>query len=283
MSTAHEPPRHDENGSTRSRRVFARLQQIMSGRRRTVIPYASYREASQAASGRRLHLMAAMRQELLRQFPTEHPPLRHSRERRVVELSPREAADRAYWLRHEMESEPLLLIGRVADTVAAIVQDVAAYSDEPFQNAWKNLSPSVSLQLVPKFRMRARSHTKQFPYCAVISSRHPEVFVGYLRSIAEVSPDWFGIGVDVEQRRPPTPLGHCKVPGGRSGRIGGILTVGEVGDLGVTCAHVISPGCYSAEFVEEYRESMTAPDLALLSLDQECFDIPSKLRAVHPL
>lgn len=297
MAATGEPPPRPPNPWQMLRAIVEWMQRVMRRRawrhpatrrtsrtrpifnkRRTVVPHSSIDGALLAANERRNLLLRALGGESAWRFPAEQPPSLFERYREVgpVELNPREASDRSYWLRKELDSTALLLIGRVCDTVTCIVLDIAARTGTGFEFSWKRIAPVVSLQRLPRRRTLYRHD--RYPYRALISSRSPDIFEDHLKSIP---PSWFGIGIEVERKEPPIPLGLCNLPGGMYGQIGGILSIGNT-DFGVTCGHVVArPTCCSAVYVESYEADMSAPDLALVSVNnQGCFDIPHRTREI---
>lgn len=277
--SAPEPeprPRLGPEGSTG--RLIGTLIRFFTGRRRTIVSDVSESRAMQAASDRRRLCESVMRGRPSLRRPLEHPP-EIPLWRAFPEPSGREIEDAYDWLRVEMQSPPLLLAGRVSDTVTTIISDISVRNQEPFEESWARISPVVALQRIPQKILRAQPNL--FPWRALISSRTPKVFTEtFKRSLIG---SWIGVGVDVEYSEPPILHASCRWPGGMSGEIGGTLHFegGNGADWAVTCAHVVAhPTCCSARLVEDYQNEVTAPDLALLETTECCLPLPEDLGAV---
>jgi len=179
-----------------------------------------------------------------------------------------DAIAQAVRLRWQLESDELLLADRVVDAIVAIsrTEGPPFIYGEHFFDRYPENYPLVKLIHEDKLL-----RTEFFPWSVLIETHYPRWYSERLTRIA----DWLGIAV---QFRPPTRVvlqGKCEVGSGMKGVVGGVLR-GSRGDLGMTCAHVLSPECKSVVCTYSPSNGTNQPDAALINGGSTCFAIPDR-------
>lgn len=175
-------------------------------------------------------------------------------------------------LEWQLARPELTLLGRACDAVDALVRDVEE-SAAP-RSSGPPLLPVVTLRRLPRLAIRISGNA--YPWRVLIeSNQHHEV-----RARLGDLQEWWGIAVHVRRGQTLRRLG-CRAPGGREGVVGGYIKA-SVGVYGLTCGHVVGPGCTAAQLRSEPSEDIWSPDATLLRSDG-CFPVrgePAQVRGV---
>jgi hypothetical protein len=270
-----------------SRLLYDRF--VVGVRRRYHLLPESRFAASQAAEDRRrslsIYLERASRDFAeVQEFLEVPPDLAETLSLRFLGRERVDAAWHVTRLQLQLNDHKLLLLERVTDALVCHHR-AGSISDDEFP---------VRVYLEPNTRS-----ARQFPWRAVVVSEGPDSIFAALHSITE----WLGIGVEIvkpaitknteKRNRPDTspppaitalPTGRCfGDPDALEGTVGGMITDGASGALGVTCRHVLSAHCgsldsrcnpafppmYGTEFTQE------TPDVAFIRLESGCFTSPT--------
>ena len=223
------------------------------------------RETAISAAGARAREVQRWLREDRGEF-VQYPPLIRPRERSSQEPG----RGHRVALEWQLSSPELTLLGRACDAVDALVRDVEETATAPRYGP--PLQPVVTLRRLPRLVIRISGNT--YPWRVLIeSSQHREV-----RARLRDLPGWWGIAVHVRRGQTLRRLG-CSAPGGRDGVVGGyVKATGSV--YGLTCGHVVGPGCAAAHRRFEPSEDTWSPDAALLEPDS-CFPVGSEPEQVR--
>lgn len=184
-----------------------------------------------------------------------------------------DAIAQAVRLRWQLESDELLLADRVVDAVVALRRTgqpaFPSAFEEPFFFGYSEIYPSVKLLHEAKLL-----ETGRFPWSVLIETQFASWYSARLGKFA----DWFGIGI---QFGPPSRVvlqGKCEIGSGMKGVVGGKLRGSRSSDLGMTCAHVLSPECGSVVCTYSPTNTGNQPDAALIADRSPCFSMPDGTR-----